>query len=274
MAVDDADFAPTPLAELNGVLHALVTHSQAILGSQFVGAYLHGSFALGSWDTHSDVDYLIVTTEEPDGKVLAALQQMHGTLYDLPSPWAQHLEGSYFPADWLRGAHGLGRPLHYLDNGSRALERSTHDNTLVVRWMIRERGVTMAGPPPAALVDPVDPDALRHEVWRKMHAWADELFADPAAMNNRWYQPYTVLGFCRMLHTLETGAVGSKPEGARWAQGALDAAWGELIRAAWADRPDPWARVHQRADPAWFARTFDFVRYALAVGDAWMAGRG
>ena len=34
----------------------------------------------------------------------------------------------------------------------------------MVRWCLREKGVTLAGPPPATLVDPVPPDALRAEV--------------------------------------------------------------------------------------------------------------
>jgi hypothetical protein len=41
------------------VLHELVTSTQAVLGDNFIGAYLQGSFAAGDWDAHSDVDRLI-----------------------------------------------------------------------------------------------------------------------------------------------------------------------------------------------------------------------
>lgn len=41
------DAQPTPFAGLNAVLDKLVTSVQAILGDNFLGAYLQGSFALG-----------------------------------------------------------------------------------------------------------------------------------------------------------------------------------------------------------------------------------
>jgi hypothetical protein len=53
--------APTPYAELNGVLVELTSRAAEILGDSFVGAYLQGSFALGDADPHSDCDFLIPT---------------------------------------------------------------------------------------------------------------------------------------------------------------------------------------------------------------------
>ena len=46
------------------------------------------------------------------------------------------------------------QPWLYVDNGSRELEWSTHDNCRVVRWVLRGHGVVLAGPDPAELVDP------------------------------------------------------------------------------------------------------------------------
>jgi predicted nucleotidyltransferase len=37
---------------------------QDVLGTGFVGAYLQGSFAVGDFDRHSDVDFIIVIAEE------------------------------------------------------------------------------------------------------------------------------------------------------------------------------------------------------------------
>src|SRR5205823_11361190 len=48
---------PTSYDELNAILEALVTSVQAVLGGSFVGAYLQGSFAVGDYDEHSDVDF-------------------------------------------------------------------------------------------------------------------------------------------------------------------------------------------------------------------------
>jgi hypothetical protein len=51
---------PTPFPELNAVLFELVTSVQTILGDNFQAAWLHGSFAVGDFDRHSDVDFIIV----------------------------------------------------------------------------------------------------------------------------------------------------------------------------------------------------------------------
>jgi predicted nucleotidyltransferase len=50
--------SPTPYPELNRVLKALVEGIQSILKDNFVGAYLQGSFAVGDFDIHSDVDFI------------------------------------------------------------------------------------------------------------------------------------------------------------------------------------------------------------------------
>ena len=262
---------PTPDPTLTVVLHALMARAQAILGDHFVGAYLLGSFAVGDWDEDSDVDFLVVVERDLAAADVAALQAAHVDVYDrddLDPRWARHLEGSYMPREILRRNDLTSLPLVYIDNGSRVFERSTHDNTLVVRWVMHEHGITLAGPAPQDLLDPVPPDALRHEVREKMKVWAAEVFAAPEAMNNRWYQPYAVLGYSRMLHTLHTGRVGSKWAGAEWAQHALDPQWADLIQRAWADRPNPSLKVTQKVDSAELRRTLDFIHYALNVAAA------
>jgi predicted nucleotidyltransferase len=88
---------PTVYPELNGVLDEFVASVRAILGENFCGAYLQGSFALGDADEHSDVDFIVATHHEVSDTQLAKLQAIHERLYGLESPWAQHLEGSYVP---------------------------------------------------------------------------------------------------------------------------------------------------------------------------------
>ncbi len=256
---------PTPDPDLNAVLLELVTGAQAVLGDNFVAAYLQGSFGVGDWDNDSDVDFLIAIEHDVSDADLPTLQAMHGRIYDLQSNWALHLEGSYFPKATLKRGGPTGGPLLYLDNTSRVLIRSNHDNTLVVRWVTRECGITLAGPDPDALIDPVSADDLRQEVLMVMHDWAQQLFADPDQMNNRWYQPFAVLSYCRMLHTLQTGRIESKPAGATWAKSVLDPRWRGLIQRAWEERPNPSLKVRQKADPGDFDSTLEFIKYALAV---------
>jgi hypothetical protein len=255
---------PTAYPELNEVLRELVSSIQAILGENFCGAYLQGSFAIGDADEHSDVDFIIVTHEEVGDEQVAELEAMQKRLYELDTPWAQHLEGSYFPRELLRRVQPNRAPLLYFDNGETQPAWDNHCNTAVVRWSLREHGVVLAGPDPQDLIEPVKAEDLRREVREAMvefAAWARS--PTKAGGMSRWMQPYLVLNFCRMLQTLETGEIASKKAGGEWGLAALDSEWADLIQQALDDRPDPWRRVYEPADPAVAQRTLAFVDYAL-----------
>ena len=264
--------SPTPFPDLNAVLSEWLSAIQTALSDNFVAAYLQGSFAVGDFDGDSDVDFLAAIRTELSAAQSAELQAVHARIYDLSSHWAQHLEGSYFPLAALKRRDQAGAQLWYLNNTSKVLVRSSHDNTQVVRWVTREHGITLAGPDPEALIDPVPAGELRREVLTMMHEWAQEIFDGRYSLDNRWAQPFAVLHYCRMLHTLHTGAVASKPAGAQWAKGALDSRWAALIDRAWQERPDPSRKVRQPADPADLQMTYDFIRYALGFPSE--VGRG
>jgi hypothetical protein len=251
---------------LNHVLDDLVERVQVVLGANFVGAYLQGSFAVGDFDLHSDVDFVIVTADALSQADVSSLQAMHKQLFALDIAWAQHLEGSYFPANVLRRPPGGDRQLWFLDHGSSHLIPSDHCNTLLVRWVVREHGVTLAGPAPATLVEPIPAKALRTEILATMRNWGSDILAHPEPYNNRFYQTYIVLAFCRMLHDLHTGVPGSKRAGAAWAKANLDPSWAGLIDRTWAGRPNPALSVRQPADSADFRATLQFVRHIMDQG--------
>jgi hypothetical protein len=255
---------PTPYPDLNAVLQELVRSQQAVLGSSFVGAYLQGSFAVGDFDEHSDVDFTVAVENELSEVQVQALQVMHGRIFDLACEWARHLEGSYFPKPVLRFYARRGSQLWYLDNGHRALVRSEHCNTAVVRWTVRVHGVTLAGPAPASLVDPIPVELLRKEILAVINDWGRKILAEPESFHNRFYQGFIVLSYCRMLHDLRVGSVGSKRTGAEWAKVTLDLSWAGLIERAWLTRPNPAVSVRQPPDAEDFARTMEFVRYVMS----------
>lgn len=254
---------PTPFPELNRVLDELVRSQQVVLGASFVGTYLQGSFATGGFDRHSDVDLAFVTAGELSAEQAQALQAMHARIFDQGPGWAKHLEGSYFPRAILRSLDQRGVLLWYLDNGSRELVRSEHCNTAVVRWVVRERGGALAGPAPAELVDPVPVETLLEEIRQTMRDWGGEILANPAKINNRFYQGFAVLSYCRMLHSLHTGEVRSKREGAEWAKANLDPSWQGLIDRTWDTRPQPEVSSRQPADPSDLLRTLEFIQYII-----------
>jgi predicted nucleotidyltransferase len=260
---------PTAFPDLNAVLADFVASVEAILGENFCGAYLQGSFAVGDADVDSDVDYIVVTHDEVGDEQVAALQAMHERLYELETPWAQHLEGSYFPKKLLRRVGPTRAPLVYFDNGSTVPERDNHCNTAVVRLSLRERGVVLARPEPKSLIDPVSAGELRDEVRNAMAEWVEyaSMPTKAGGMSQR-LQSLIVLSFCRILQTLESGEVTSKKVAGEWALDALDPEWKGLIQQALTDRPDQWGQVHRPAAPEAAQRTFAFIDYAVRKASA------
>jgi hypothetical protein len=280
---------PTPYADLNAVLAHLLEGVQRLLGDNFVGAYLQGSFAVGDFTEFSDCDFIVVTARDITPEELPAFQALHAEIHKLPfAYWRTGLEGSYAPAAILRrwsdtprdppgepraadwadpgtsGSPPRGYPFWYLDHGAKTLVRSEHDNTQVVRWCLREKGVVLAGPDPRDLIDPVSPAALRAEVHKTMDLC---LSLDLQPMHLVAWQAFWVGLYCRMLHTLATGAVWSKKASMAWAQGALDPAWHGLIARAAAVRIGVEAQAGAPADPADAQATRAFARYAVEFAD-------
>lgn len=251
---------PTAFPELNGVLEELVAGTRRALGDNLVGIYLQGSFAVGDADEHSDVDFVAVTERQLTDREQRELQALHERLFRLPSPWAQHLEGSYVTREQLRRVDPARTPWFYFDNGATEPVWDNHDNSAVVRWSLREHGVVLEGPDPTTLVDPISGAELRREV-----LWVIDDFGDWLRARETWsarLQTLAVISYCRILHTLETGAVASKRTSGVWAREALDTEWRDLIDRALDDRPDPWSKVRETAETSLVRRTLRFVDYA------------
>jgi hypothetical protein len=278
--------SPTPYPALNKLLADVVSRLKAQLGSNFVGAYLQGSFALGDFTESSDVDLVVAIDRDIADKDLPALQKLHGELHTSAPPWSQRLELSYIPKEVLRrwsptlrdppgapprpptwkdpGTSGTPPhvyPLLFLGNGERQLVRSEHDNTRVVRWVTREKGIVLAGPDPRTLIEEVPADSLREEM-RDTADKVAKVLTDPAAVKNRWLQAFFVTLGSRMLHTMETGAVASKKVASAWAAVSLPERWRPLIARAAETWRAPAAVGGAVPDPAELKETrafFDFV---------------
>lgn len=264
---------PTLNPELNAVLYEFVKSVQEILKDNFVSAYLQGSFAVGDWDNDSDVDFTIVIENDLSDIELQALQTMHARIYNLESEWAKHLEGSYFPKNILKSGDFAKKELWYLDNTFDKLAFSNHDNTLVVRWVVREYGITLAGIPAKELIDFVPANDLRKEILFTMQEWGNEIISGQWKMENKWAQPFVVLMYCRMLHSLNIGRIASKLSGKQWAKNALNNRWTGLIQRAWDERPNPSLKVRQPVEASEVKNTIEFVRFALKVGQSYEFGK-
>jgi hypothetical protein len=86
------------------------------------------------------------------------------------------------------------------------------------------------------------------------------MLAEPITFKSRGYQSYIVLTMCRILYTLQHGAVVSKHAAADWAQASLGARWRPVIERAFTGRRMPQAE----AQPDDADETLNLMRYTLA----------
>jgi hypothetical protein len=256
------------------ILDQLVGGAENILGDNFVGAWLQGSSATGHFDEHSDIDFVIGVKRDLTREELSSLQKFHQQLYNYESHWSKHLEGSYIPMSILRESRFAGEKVWYLDHGSTNFERSAHDNSVAVKWILREKGVVLAGPDPSEIMDPITVFELRKDIYQTFADWAELIIDNPDEISSHFYQSFAVLSYCRMLNDIRCGSVGSKRDGAEWVKAHLDPMWGDLIDKAWLGRHNPALSVKRPADQEDVRRTVEFIQVILEVARQFMISFG
>ncbi len=254
----------TPYEELDGVLARFVASVRRILGETFVGAYLQGSFALGAGDIESDCDFIVVTTRLPHGPAERALRVLHDEIPTRTGHWTKHLEGSYADVASVRSSGGLGTDWLFCDHGHRELIWDTHCNSLHTRWILRNRGIVLQGPPIEELIDEVSPDELRATMREALPRLKDDLLTW-LPLDIAWSQRYLVSNFCRVLYTLDTAEVTSKRGAMDWARQQLDPMWRPLLEQCIEDRSLGWDPT-QPPRPASLEAAFEFAVYADDLG--------
>lgn len=254
---------PTRFAELNGVLHDLVTGAQDALGESFVGAYLQGSFALGAGDLHSDCDFLVVVRERPDAAQEAALRALHRDLPHRDGHWNRHLEGSYAVAADLLAADALAAEWLYADHGADELVWSDHCNRPWTRWILREHGITLVGLCASEIVAEMPDDLLREEARAGLSTLTDDVLGW-CPPDIAWCQRYLVVQAARSLYTVRTAQVASKRDALRWAMMHGDPRWRPLLQQVQGDR-DRGFDPRDLPRPGSLDAAREFAAYAAAV---------
>jgi predicted nucleotidyltransferase len=255
---------PTPFPDVNAILQELLKSIQFILGSHFIGMYLDGSLTSGDFDQDSDIDFVVVTDEDISGDLFLALQAMHERIVAIDSWWAIQLESSYISQHAIR-RYDPEHALHpNIERGSgERLKMVDHDEAWAIhRYVLRQRGITVIGPSPQTLIDPVSPNELRRAMLPALHGWATQILNNPNWIISQGYQSYTVLTLCRILYTLQFGDVVSKAKAVRWVNETVGERWKTLIDQAWVERHNS----QLTADTDHINQTLDFIRYALERG--------
>jgi hypothetical protein len=248
--------SPTPYKDVNILLHIMLVQVRALLTSQLVGFYLYGSLSLGDFESaSSDVDFVVVTTEEITAEMFERLRDMHNKLASSGLAFSTRLEGSYIPRDALRrydpehNTHphiGVDQPFQRHDHGRGWIIESS---------IIREHGVVVWGPPPQTLIDPVSPQELREAVYVLLRDFWSRQLDGPDWLRPRDYQAFAVMSLCRALYTLRHGALLTKPQAVIWALKEYPR-WRPIL-----ERSLLWRADHEIDD---LTATMDFLREALA----------
>jgi len=266
--LDDKKIPNQPYPELSEVLDIFVAEIKTELAENLVGIYLVGSLASGDFDLDSDVDFLVVTGTELTETNLKHLQATQIKIHDMDCYPAKHLEGSYISINALNDWNTVGKKeLNYFDNGSTIFEQSIHDNNWHVRWILRERGITLLGQEPETIMKPVPTGELFGEMKASMiqimKAFEEAINQPLNFWNSQFGQSFAVLTSCRILHTLHTGMVQSKKVGAQWATQFVEPKWINLINQAWHDREGVrhGVKIGQRADIKLLIQTLEFMYY-------------
>jgi len=272
--LDDTKIPEHPYPELRKVLNTFVDEIAAELRENLVGIYLIGSIASGDFDLDSDIDFLVVTNTELTEANMNSLQDIQIKIHDIDCYPAKHLEGSYISISDLNDWSTVGqKKLYYFDNGSTTYEQSTHDNQWHVRWILRERGITLVGQKPETILKSIPLNEMFNEIktamLEEMKVFQDEINRPLRFWNSRFGQSFAVLTYCRMLHTLHTGTVQSKKAGVKWAKQFVEPKWVNIINQAWNEREGVrfLVKIRQRAELTLLYETLDFIKYAVSQID-------
>jgi aminoglycoside adenylyltransferase-like protein len=266
-----ADDRRAPHPEVRALLDELLAGARAILGDRLIGLYVRGSLAIGDFQPdRSDVDFVAVTDGEIVDDGVRGLAALHARLAAGPSRWGDELEGSYVSLEALRtpGLRAIRHP--YIDRGTGTLAAIDNEGGYweIQRWLLREHGIAVAGPPLREAIGAVGPERLRAAVVDILCAWWLPMLATPArlAASRFGYRCYAVLTMCRTLYTLRNGTIATKPVAARWAIATLGPRWTPLIERALARSPDAAPDLEE---------TLALIRHTGDAADEWRrAGAG
>ena len=219
---------PTPYPYVNDVLGHLLAQIKDILRDRLNGLYLYGSLVTGDFDpASSDIDLLAVVASDLTEAEFQALDQMQNTFVQNQPQWHERIEIAYMSLHALRTFKTERSPIAIISPGEPFHIKDAGNDWLINWYMVREKGVTLFGPPPQDLIEPVSKAEFIRAVkvqageWRE---WMDTIETRPS-------QAYAIITLCRALYTMRMGEQASKRQAALWAAEELPA-WSDLIQKA------------------------------------------
>lgn len=246
--------SPTSYSEINELLQQFLLRTQSILTNEFLGMYIGGSLTGDFFNREtSDIDCYIVTYNVLSRNVLSRIEAMHAQLDSSKLDYAKKIEASYIPQnDLLVFNPNATRP--YFNEG-RYYRGQYGNNYLIELFLLREKGIALAGPDIKSLIKEISIQTLKSAIQKNLYEYWEINISDLIRYERSDYQVFAILTMCRSLYSLETGRITSKIEAAQWAIKQLDSNWKNLIELAIAWEPSQ--KINKVEE------TQNFVRYVL-----------
>lgn len=248
-------------AEVTGLIDALLAGIRQTLGDNFVGAYLGGSLALGGFDpATSDIDVLVATEKPLSDREFAELERFHQDIPPLGNRFSLEYEVYYLDRQSLR-SHQPNQPMVRVEPGYGIYRTEERPNWVVERWTVREQGITLVGPDPQTLIDPISRQEIRAaasgELLARLQNWSDGTWP-LSELARRGAQGFDVETACRALYTISTGKLCPKQQAVAWALAHLPAEWRTLIE--WSQR----VSKDRTVDDSRVEEVLGFLRWAAS----------
>lgn len=229
----------------------LTTGIASSLGPNLVALWLTGSLSYGDFDPgSSDIDYFALINQPLDADERSRLDTLHKAIgFDEPT-WRERAEGTYVTTEMLayREPPPMGRP--YVNGGQFWHPDPPYGNEWLLNLhVLRECGIALVGPDPAALIGPIAIEDVRAASRRDLFDERLPEATNPAAFEDSHIQAYVTLTICRILHRAFNDEVASKRAAAAWVKEQYGEPWRSLIERAegWRHGDDLNANAETRA---------------------------
>jgi hypothetical protein len=183
----------------------------AALGDDLVGVYLTGSAVTAAFEATSDLDLFVVSRARLSEPQIERLRALHRRLAR-DAPWGSRLDVEYGGLDQLRPDGIDGTTVFLVPGGE--LEHGTSVSAADDVYGVREYGVAVHGPPPREVFPPVS----RETYVESRQAYLADLVTREERRPDASDRDLALwsLEIARCLFGLESGALCSKREAARW----------------------------------------------------------
>jgi hypothetical protein len=227
---------PPPVSELTTLF---LNEVDDRLPGRLIGLFLHGSLCWGEFFPSSDIDFVAVWAELPDGSDLELLQDAHQVTRDrFPAPAFDgfHCTTADLAASPATITH---RPVFYQSKFDSA---GTIDINLVTWHELAERGITVRGELPTIYTNLDELLAFtRHNLDTFWHGIAKQVEDGDVAELGAHDASVAFLGLgpARLHHLLVTGELTSKSGAGRYVRDRLNPRWSLIAQESLRLRENP-----------------------------------